>query len=217
MRATENADLTLGDLAVVLERHFVVPGTKTVNAARSSVMTDGVYKRMTQYVHSRRGDDLASPAFPNALGKQRDRHSVAWFVDRVADRARLLAERENRPFPRRDTARPAAHLHRAAAVTPEPLRPRLRAEARGKLEFASRARDIQRTARPQGPNRAGARVRPNALRQHHDGALGRKRPQSNQCPPSTPSSQASRSQHSSVFSGCFFMGAAGFEPATSRV
>ncbi|MEJ7786785.1 MAG: tyrosine-type recombinase/integrase [Solirubrobacteraceae bacterium] len=101
-RAAENAHLTLGDLAV-LPRHFVVPGTKTVNAERSSGMTNGVYKRMAQYVHSRRHDDPGSPAFPNALGKQRDRHSIAWFVERVAARARLLAERENRPFPRHVT------------------------------------------------------------------------------------------------------------------
>ena len=101
-RATENADLTLGDLAL-LDRHFVVPGTKTINAERASGMTDGVYRRMAQYVNSRRHDDPTSPAFPNALGEQRDRHSISWFVERVANRARLLAERENRPFPRHVT------------------------------------------------------------------------------------------------------------------
>lgn len=101
-RATENADLTLGDLAL-LDRHFVVPGTKTINAERASGMTDGVYRRMAQYVDSRRHDDPTSPAFPNALGEQRDRHSIAWFVERVANRARLVAERENRPFPRHVT------------------------------------------------------------------------------------------------------------------
>jgi integrase len=102
MRATECGDMTLEDLAV-LDRHFVVPGTKTASAHRTSDMTDGVYERMTQFVHTRRHDDPKSPAFPNAQGKSRDRHSVGWFVERVASRARLLAERDGLPFPRHVT------------------------------------------------------------------------------------------------------------------
>lgn len=102
MRATECGDMTLEDLAV-LNRHFVVPGTKTDGAARTSDMTDGVYQRMTEYVRTRRHDDPQSPAFPNACGESRDRHSVGWCVERVAKRAGLLAERDGLPFPSRVT------------------------------------------------------------------------------------------------------------------
>lgn len=98
MRATECGDMTLGDLAV-LERHFIVPGTKTASAPRTTDMTDAVYKSMKEYVDSRRHEDRSAPAFPNSNGEQRDRHSVEWFVERVATRAQLLAERDETTFP----------------------------------------------------------------------------------------------------------------------